>query len=272
MSNDNIVLKITARFLWSEILEIKKSKFDEYKSKGIPSADKNAVAYEKFMEKLETDSESSGSMLYEETANFKVITNDNKENDMKGLFYDPNITTNLPLQRINTEISKLYLIRTQVTDFATYKISINNQFNTSKLKIVIHPEELPGGRIFNSLIVKYDDSFFDYGSGYSNYDSSHTYLVDRNGNQISIEGNDNLNPIPNSLRSNKLSKDNNALQKLTNWFPSNINPIREGQYDVETLEKVVWPNFPITRALWNGKNWEVEDGKAIAIKSWRGLI
>ena len=119
--------------------------------------------------------------------------------------------------------------------------------------------------------MKYADEFFDYQNGYSNYDSSQIFIVDRKGNKFTINGDDIFNSSNSShLVEGSPGKVTN-LANLTEWFPYTINPVRTGQYEIEALEKVVWPNFPITSARWNGKVWKDEDGKVIAIKSWRGL-
>lgn len=55
---------------------------------------------------------------------------------------------------------------------------------------------------------------------------------------------------------------------LTEWYPVNINPVREGTYQVmhEELE-TKWPfGSNVTSAVWNGKKWD--DKKVV---KWRGL-
>jgi hypothetical protein len=51
---------------------------------------------------------------------------------------------------------------------------------------------------------------------------------------------------------------------LTNWFPSDVNPVHEGRYQVNDSKNPGWP-FP-TYAEWDGKKWS-ED----SIAQWRGL-
>jgi hypothetical protein len=54
---------------------------------------------------------------------------------------------------------------------------------------------------------------------------------------------------------------------LTEWYPADINPVRNGTYQVlETETEVKWP-FPsnVTSAVWNGATWD----KPVA--KWRGL-
>lgn len=51
---------------------------------------------------------------------------------------------------------------------------------------------------------------------------------------------------------------------LTNWFPSDVAPVREGAYQVNDDKNPAWP-FP-TYATWDGKKWSDDN-----IKQWRGL-
>lgn len=51
---------------------------------------------------------------------------------------------------------------------------------------------------------------------------------------------------------------------LTNWFPSDVNPVREGRYQVNDSKNPQWP-FP-TYAEWDGKKWS-----DASIEQWRGL-
>jgi hypothetical protein len=56
------------------------------------------------------------------------------------------------------------------------------------------------------------------------------------------------------------------------WFLSASPPSELGKYVIETVEKVVWPNFPITDANWNGKKWLDEDGESVAVARWKGIV
>jgi hypothetical protein len=51
---------------------------------------------------------------------------------------------------------------------------------------------------------------------------------------------------------------------LTDWFPSEVNPVREGRYIVSDNKNPHWP-FP-TYAEWDGKKWNND-----SIAQWRGL-
>lgn len=50
--------------------------------------------------------------------------------------------------------------------------------------------------------------------------------------------------------------------EVTDWFPVDINPVRNGTYEVLTKENDAWP-FP-TKAVWDGK-WDTD------VTEWRGL-
>lgn len=56
---------------------------------------------------------------------------------------------------------------------------------------------------------------------------------------------------------------------MTDWFPKDIEPVRNGSYEV-SLADTAWPFAGIVRADWNGKGWK-QDGKKIKITQWRGL-
>jgi hypothetical protein len=55
------------------------------------------------------------------------------------------------------------------------------------------------------------------------------------------------------------------------WFLSSSPPSTPGLYAIETVEKVVWPNFPTTQANWNGKKWLDEDGETVAVARWKEM-
>lgn len=55
------------------------------------------------------------------------------------------------------------------------------------------------------------------------------------------------------------------------WFLSDSPPSSPGTYAIETVERAVWPNFPITEANWNGKKWIDEDGEPIAVAQWKEI-
>lgn len=55
------------------------------------------------------------------------------------------------------------------------------------------------------------------------------------------------------------------------WISIDSPPPSPGAYSIETVEKVVWPNFPITEANWDGKKWLDDDGDPVNVKHWRHL-
>jgi len=54
--------------------------------------------------------------------------------------------------------------------------------------------------------------------------------------------------------------------ELTDWFPVSINPVREGVYEILTVESINWP-FP-NKGVWDGKKWNFLDH---TVTQWRGL-
>ena len=192
MSNNNSMLKLIGGFCWYEVLEISKNKFNEYKTKGIPSELKQAVAYEKYIDKLEGESESSGAMIYSPNLKFSQVINEINSVDLSGYLTETDFLEKSPVEKIQTKANSYYLVRIQNTKKASYKIQMQEEFVKAKLKIFVKPEELPGEKIIDCLLIKYSDDFFDYESGYSNYDSSYTYLVDNKGQSYDIEGSENI--------------------------------------------------------------------------------
>ena len=73
----------------------------------------------------------------------------------------------------------------------------------------------------------------------------------------------------------ELIESGNAENKESNsganvdWISNDLPPSAPRTYAVETVEKVVWPNFPITEANWNGKRWLYEDGEPVAVARWK---
>lgn len=192
MSINNSMLKLLGGFCWYEVLEISKNKFNEYKTKGIPSELKQAVAYEKYIDKLEGESESSGAMIYSPNLKFSQVINETNSVDLSGYLTEKDFLEKSPVEKIQTKANSYYLVRIQNTKKASYKIQMQEEFVKAKLKIFVKPEELPGEKIIDCLLIKYNDDFFDYEVGYSNYDSSYTYLVDNKGQSYDIEGSENI--------------------------------------------------------------------------------
>lgn len=59
---------------------------------------------------------------------------------------------------------------------------------------------------------------------------------------------------------------------LTDWFPANIKPVREGYYDIELVTPRAWPFMPLHRAKWSGRAWLDDSGEKLKIKCWRGSL
>lgn len=78
----------------------------------------------------------------------------------------------------------------------------------------------------------------------------------------------------NEVKSQDLAKSFKSKKEegLTDWFPVNIKPVREGDYDIELKVARQWPEIPITRANWDGHSWSDEHGYKLKIKCWRGLL
>jgi hypothetical protein len=59
---------------------------------------------------------------------------------------------------------------------------------------------------------------------------------------------------------------------MTEWYPVDVNPVRNGQYEVDLGKLVAWPFARIARAEWSGRKWKDSEGKSIkGIVAWRGL-
>lgn len=57
----------------------------------------------------------------------------------------------------------------------------------------------------------------------------------------------------------------------TDWFPSDINPVRKGVYEVMIGPVAAWPFPNQAHYTWSGKTWKDVDGKKATIYQWRGL-
>ena len=58
--------------------------------------------------------------------------------------------------------------------------------------------------------------------------------------------------------------ESNNEPPLTNWFPLDVNPVREGRYQINDSKNTQWP-FPVY-ADWDGQKWSDDN-----ITQWRGL-
>ena len=104
--------------------------------------------------------------------------------------------------------------------------------------------------------------------GWSNDDTEYHFqgplkLVNRDtGEEFSVlDENFNIIPEPEWDPDAELDK---VEPPLTEWFPADVNPVREGRYQITDDKIPHWP-FP-TYATWDGQKWS-ED----SIASWRGL-
>jgi hypothetical protein len=104
--------------------------------------------------------------------------------------------------------------------------------------------------------------------GWSNDDTEYHFqgplkLVNRDtGEEFSVlDENFNIIPEPDWDPATELDK---LEPPLTEWFPSDVAPVREGRYQINDNKNPQWP-FP-TYADWDGQKWS-ED----SIEKWRGL-
>ena len=111
----------------------------------MPPIKEGSFVIGKFIEKLEIESVSSGSMLYEEPVNFKLITNDDKENDIKELIYDQN----------KTDDGKYYYTKLDLKVFDYDKKSIEDTNNVQFTELQSLEKE--NKQNVNEIIKKYDE-------------------------------------------------------------------------------------------------------------------
>jgi len=57
----------------------------------------------------------------------------------------------------------------------------------------------------------------------------------------------------------------------TDWFPTDVKPVRKGLYQVDLGDKSGWPFGVIVKAEWTGRTWKDLEGKKIKFDQWRGL-
>jgi hypothetical protein len=62
-----------------------------------------------------------------------------------------------------------------------------------------------------------------------------------------------------------------VVYEYTEWYPKDVKPVRNGEYEVDLGKLVAWPFSRIVRAEWTGKKWQSEDGGKVKIEAWRGL-
>lgn len=62
-----------------------------------------------------------------------------------------------------------------------------------------------------------------------------------------------------------------TLPDTTDWFPSDIDPVHKGVYEVMIGAVAAWPFPNQAYYTWTGKSWKDIDGKKATIYQWRGL-
>jgi hypothetical protein len=97
--------------------------------------------------------------------------------------------------------------------------------------------------------------------GWSNDDTEYHFngplkLVNRDTGEVFSVLDENFNVIPETPPVEE--------SKLTEWYPLDVAPVREGSYQVNDDKNPSWP-FP-TYAEWDGQKWSDDN-----IKQWRGL-
>ena len=257
----NAKIAYTGDYYEVSILKISKDKFDEYKSNGLPSQAKNPNAWEKLNEKIEAVA--NGSMVQSEIYKLSIESDGSSIVDLKNnLGKDLNFAI-LPVSMAVDEESKNYLIQIRIINDAQYYFVIDGEFDLAKLRMEIKPEKLPGGRVVNTLVAKYDGNFFSYKYDFNDIKVYQTYLVDKNGTEFQVSNSEDSV----SSFSNPETDDN----ELTEWFPRDVNPLRVGEYEIELLERAVWPMPAFIYAKWNGSLWLNHFGETVKVKKWRGL-
>jgi len=256
----NSKIVFTGDFCDVSILKISKDKFNAYKKNGLPSPTKNAVDWEKLEEKL--DVESNSSMLYSDAYKLDLETDGLPPIDLKTQYKKTLNFSNSPLVPVAEE-GKYYLVKIKVAHHAQYYFAANGQLDLAKLTFSIKPEKMPGGQILKSLNIEYDGTFFSYNYAYDKLTVSQIYLVDHKGSVFPLPLDDAEPAAVVAIESND--------KNLTDWFPSEINPSRVGEYEVELLGGAVWPMSANIDARWDGLTWKNHLDVTIKIKQWRDL-
>jgi len=59
---------------------------------------------------------------------------------------------------------------------------------------------------------------------------------------------------------------------MTDWYPVDIKPVRQGEYEIDLGKDIAWPFARIVRAEWSGRTWKNAEGQSIKdVVAWRGL-
>lgn len=263
-SMQNKTIEVLAKFTWVEVLQISPARLLQYKNDGIPSERCDPMSWEKYINDLEAKSESSGSMQYAETTEVVISSVDRSNNESKLLNVENFKLMEFP-PRMDYQEGKNYLIRVQSTPGVTYSKKITAEYESEKLTFEVKPECLPGGQIIRTLIGRYDGLMFEYPRDCYQYTESATYLVDAKGRKIQIKEMEESVSDASSIQTLFSDKD------LTDWYEANIQPVRQGTYEIEAAEKGTWPSPALRYAKWNGALWVNDFGVPITIRQWRGL-
>jgi len=128
------------------------------------------------------------------------------------------------------------------------EIELTQPFDSSKL--CISYDEIDGNEIVS--MVTYDGDDIDNNGGSSNGKSSDFGFY-----------------VAGSQKDGKWEryKDmDDIVYELTEWFPSTVNPVRDGKYEAEIETGHTY------QVLWTGDNWVNEwNNEQVVVKQWRGI-
>jgi hypothetical protein len=128
------------------------------------------------------------------------------------------------------------------------EIELTQPFDSSKL--CISYDEIDGNEIVS--MVTYDSDDIDNNGGSSNGKSSNFGFY-----------------VAGSQKDGKWEryKDmDDIVYELTEWFPSTVNPVRDGKYEAEIETGHTY------QVLWTGDNWVNEwNNEQVVVKQWRGI-
>jgi hypothetical protein len=128
------------------------------------------------------------------------------------------------------------------------EIELTQPFDSSKL--CISYDEIDGNEIVS--MITYDGEDIDNNGGSTNGKSSDCgFYIAGSQKDGKWERNKDMDDI---------------TYELTGWFPSTVNPIRDGKYEAEIETGHQY------HVLWNGNSWVNDwNNEQVAIKKWRGI-
>lgn len=149
-------------------------------------------------------------------------------------------------------------------------IELREPFDPKKLSITY--ENCDGWWIIGS--VNYNGEEID---GYGGYSTTGKWVENKwilcNGEEV-YQG---IERGASDDRDDSLSEDESnevfSEEDKTEWFPSSVNPVHTGEYELDLGADVTWPNMRIIRAEWTGKLWvdQYSDDPISSFIAWRGL-